>query len=32
VSLVPHNLTIHPLFVFENPFSFYLIHILRGLN
>jgi hypothetical protein len=32
VSLIPHNLTILPLFVFENTFDFYHIHIMRGLN
>jgi hypothetical protein len=31
-SLVPHNLTIPPLFVFENPFGSYHIHITRRLN
>jgi hypothetical protein len=31
-SLVPHNLTILPLFVFENPFGSYDIHISRWLN
>jgi hypothetical protein len=31
-SLVPHNLTILPLFVFKNQFSSYDINISRGLN
>jgi hypothetical protein len=31
-SLVPHNLTILPLFVFKNSFGSYDIHISRGLN
>jgi hypothetical protein len=30
--LVPHNLTILPLFVLENPFGSYDTHISRGLN
>jgi hypothetical protein len=32
VSLIPHNLTILPLLVFENPFGSYDIHISQGLN
>jgi hypothetical protein len=32
MTLVPHNLTILPLFVFENPFGSYDIDITRGLN
>jgi hypothetical protein len=32
VSLVSHNLIILPLFVFENPFGTYNIHITRRLN
>jgi hypothetical protein len=32
MSLVPHNLIILPLFVFENSFGSYDIHITRGLN
>jgi hypothetical protein len=32
VSLIPHNLTILPLFVFENPFSSYDVHLTRGFN
>jgi hypothetical protein len=31
-SLVPHNLTILLLFVFENSFDSYHIRITRGLN
>jgi hypothetical protein len=31
-SLVPHNLTILLLVVFENPLGSYNIHISRGLN
>jgi hypothetical protein len=31
-SLVPHDLTILPLFVFKNPFGSYDINISRGLN
>jgi hypothetical protein len=31
-SLVPHNLTILSLFVFENSFCSNDIHIKRGLN
>jgi hypothetical protein len=29
MSLVPHNLTILPLFVFKNPFGSYHIYITR---
>jgi hypothetical protein len=32
VSLVPHSLTIIPLFVFKKSFGSYHIHITRGLN
>jgi hypothetical protein len=32
MNLVSHNLTILPLFVLENPFGSYHIHITRRLN
>jgi hypothetical protein len=32
MSLVPHNLTILSLIVFENSFDSYGIHITRGLK
>jgi hypothetical protein len=32
VSLVSHNFTILPLFIFENSFGSYHIHITRRLN
>jgi hypothetical protein len=31
-SLVPHNLTILPMFVFKDSFGSYDIHISRGMN
>jgi hypothetical protein len=31
-GIVPHNLTILPLFVLKNPFGSYDIHISRGIN
>jgi hypothetical protein len=32
VSLIPYNLTILPLLIFEKPFSSYGIHIKRELS
>jgi hypothetical protein len=32
VSLVPHNLTILPLFVLKNSFGSYDIHISQWIN
>jgi hypothetical protein len=31
-GLVPHNLTILPLFAFKNSFDPYDVHISQGLN